>query len=129
MPRGAIDPLADLHYDRPREFGATREDVRLALERENVESRPVWKPMHLQPVFAGCRSPRRRRGRGSSSSGPVPAQRVEPERGAIWCGSSAPSARPANVGRSPRPLRIGKTRHPARTRFPASGRPRPGGSR
>lgn len=27
------------------------ERVRLALERENIESRPVWKPMHLQPVF------------------------------------------------------------------------------
>jgi pyridoxal phosphate-dependent aminotransferase EpsN len=39
----------------PREFGATREDVRLALEADNIESRPIWKPMHLQPVFAGCR--------------------------------------------------------------------------
>ena len=39
----------------PAAFGATREDVRLALEKENVESRPLWKPMHLQPVFAGCR--------------------------------------------------------------------------
>lgn len=36
-------------------FGATREDVRLALEAEDIESRPVWKPMHLQPVFAGAR--------------------------------------------------------------------------
>jgi pyridoxal phosphate-dependent aminotransferase EpsN len=36
----------------PAHFGATREDVRLALEAENIESRPVWKPMHLQPVFA-----------------------------------------------------------------------------
>jgi pyridoxal phosphate-dependent aminotransferase EpsN len=36
-------------------FGATREQLRLALEAENIESRPVWKPMHLQPVFAGCR--------------------------------------------------------------------------
>jgi dTDP-4-amino-4,6-dideoxygalactose transaminase len=35
-------------------FGATPEDVRLALERHNIESRPVWKPMHLQPVFATC---------------------------------------------------------------------------
>lgn len=35
----------------PKEFGATREDVRLALEEANIESRPVWKPMHLQPVF------------------------------------------------------------------------------
>jgi len=39
----------------PELFGATREDIRLALEAENIESRPVWKPMHLQPVFAHCR--------------------------------------------------------------------------
>ena len=38
----------------PDEFGATRENVRLALEAENIESRPLWKPMHLQPVFNGC---------------------------------------------------------------------------
>jgi pyridoxal phosphate-dependent aminotransferase EpsN len=37
-------------------FGATREDVRLALEAENIESRPIWKPMHMQPVFAACRA-------------------------------------------------------------------------
>ena len=29
----------------------TREIIRLALEKENIESRPLWKPMHLQPVF------------------------------------------------------------------------------
>jgi len=28
-----------------------RETVRLALDAENIEARPVWKPMHLQPVF------------------------------------------------------------------------------
>jgi pyridoxal phosphate-dependent aminotransferase EpsN len=39
----------------PDEFGSTREDVRLELEKENIEARPVWKPMHLQPVFEGCR--------------------------------------------------------------------------
>jgi dTDP-4-amino-4,6-dideoxygalactose transaminase len=33
------------------QFGADREQVRLALEDENIEARPVWKPMHLQPVF------------------------------------------------------------------------------
>jgi len=33
---------------------ALREKVRLALEAEDIESRPVWKPMHLQPVFAGA---------------------------------------------------------------------------
>ncbi len=32
--------------------GVTREDIRQALENENIESRPLWKPMHLQPVFA-----------------------------------------------------------------------------
>ncbi len=35
----------------PRRFGADRETVRLALESGNIESRPVWKPMHVQPVF------------------------------------------------------------------------------
>ena len=35
----------------PAEAGFTREDLRLALEKENIESRPLWKPMHLQPVF------------------------------------------------------------------------------
>jgi pyridoxal phosphate-dependent aminotransferase EpsN len=35
----------------PNQFGVSREEVRLALEKENIESRPVWKPMHLQPVF------------------------------------------------------------------------------
>jgi dTDP-4-amino-4,6-dideoxygalactose transaminase len=38
----------------PHAFGANREAIRLALEAENIEARPVWKPMHLQPVFAGC---------------------------------------------------------------------------
>lgn len=38
----------------PERFGANREAVRLALEAENIEARPVWKPMHLQPVFADC---------------------------------------------------------------------------
>lgn len=33
----------------------TPENVRLALERINIESRPLWKPMHMQPVFKGCR--------------------------------------------------------------------------
>lgn len=28
-----------------------REDLRLALDKENIESRPLWKPMHLQPIF------------------------------------------------------------------------------
>jgi len=35
----------------PTKSGITREDLRLALLEENIESRPLWKPMHLQPVF------------------------------------------------------------------------------
>ncbi len=35
----------------PDKTGTTRETVRLALEAQNIESRPLWKPMHLQPVF------------------------------------------------------------------------------
>lgn len=38
----------------PAKAGATREDLRLALDKEHIESRPLWKPMHLQPVFEGC---------------------------------------------------------------------------
>ena len=36
----------------PKDAGFTREDLRLRLEAENIESRPLWKPLHLQPVFA-----------------------------------------------------------------------------
>jgi pyridoxal phosphate-dependent aminotransferase EpsN len=35
----------------PETFGAGHEAVRLALEDENIEARPLWKPMHLQPVY------------------------------------------------------------------------------
>jgi len=38
----------------PAETGVTREDLQAALENENIESRPLWKPMHLQPVFSSC---------------------------------------------------------------------------
>jgi pyridoxal phosphate-dependent aminotransferase EpsN len=38
----------------PKEAGTDREAVRLALEAENIEARPVWKPMHLQPIFKGA---------------------------------------------------------------------------
>lgn len=38
----------------PEQASVSREQIRLALEKENIESRPLWKPMHLQPVFEGC---------------------------------------------------------------------------
>lgn len=34
--------------------GFSREDLRLSLWEDNIESRPLWKPMHLQPVFKDC---------------------------------------------------------------------------
>jgi dTDP-4-amino-4,6-dideoxygalactose transaminase len=37
------------------EFGIDREELRIILESNNIESRPVWKPMHMQPVFRGLR--------------------------------------------------------------------------
>ncbi|MGI6048959.1 MAG: DegT/DnrJ/EryC1/StrS family aminotransferase [Petrimonas sp.] len=38
----------------PEITGFSREDIRLKMEAENIETRPLWKPMHLQPVFADC---------------------------------------------------------------------------
>jgi dTDP-4-amino-4,6-dideoxygalactose transaminase len=35
--------------------GISREFVRLALDVDNIESRPLWKPMHMQPVYEGTR--------------------------------------------------------------------------
>lgn len=35
----------------PETFGATRDEIRLALEAEDIESRPTWKPLHLQPLY------------------------------------------------------------------------------
>jgi len=45
--------LSAIIIDPAKAGGKTREDLRLALEKENIESRPLWKPMHLQPVFQG----------------------------------------------------------------------------
>ncbi|MFD2872514.1 DegT/DnrJ/EryC1/StrS family aminotransferase [Mucilaginibacter ximonensis] len=44
--------LTTILVDPEKTNGVTRETIRLALERDNIESRPLWKPMHLQPVFA-----------------------------------------------------------------------------
>ncbi|MDJ0387665.1 DegT/DnrJ/EryC1/StrS family aminotransferase [Roseomonas sp. E05] len=39
----------------PKAFGSTREAVRRALDAASIESRPVWKPLHMQPAFRGAR--------------------------------------------------------------------------
>jgi dTDP-4-amino-4,6-dideoxygalactose transaminase len=38
----------------PELLGVSREDLRLALWKSNIETRPVWKPMHSQPLYKGC---------------------------------------------------------------------------
>ena len=38
----------------PARFGSTADEIRVHLERENIESRLLWRPMHMQPVFARC---------------------------------------------------------------------------
>ena len=43
--------LSAIIIDENKTKGITRETLRLALESENIESRPLWKPMHLQPIF------------------------------------------------------------------------------
>lgn len=40
----------------PDEAGFTRDDLIAALAAANIESRPLWKPMHLQPVYNGVRA-------------------------------------------------------------------------
>ena len=63
-PSGADDPgagtrdnfwLTSVLID-PAVAGFTHEDLRVALEADNIEARPLWKPMHRQPVFADARA-------------------------------------------------------------------------
>ena len=64
-PLGGIRLLEDARYGRSNGwltcvtidaavFGASHDAIRRHLESQDIESRPVWKPMHLQPVFRGC---------------------------------------------------------------------------
>lgn len=46
--------LTTIMIDPEKTGGINREHIRLALESENIESRPIWKPLHLQPVFKDC---------------------------------------------------------------------------
>jgi len=46
--------LTALLIDPSKGGQKSREDIRIALEAFNIETRPLWKPMHLQPVFAGA---------------------------------------------------------------------------
>jgi dTDP-4-amino-4,6-dideoxygalactose transaminase len=44
--------LSVIHIDTLKTKGISREQLRKSLEKENIESRPLWKPMHMQPVFS-----------------------------------------------------------------------------
>ena len=47
--------LTCLVVDPTTNNGLTREEIRLAMDEENIETRPLWKPMHQQPVFASLK--------------------------------------------------------------------------
>lgn len=47
--------LSCILIDEKLTNGISREDLRVAFEKENIETRPLWKPMHLQPVFKDCK--------------------------------------------------------------------------
>jgi len=64
-PLGGLEFLGEAQYGRsnnwltcltvdPHVFGASAEQIRVHLESKGIESRPVWKPMHMQPVFRDC---------------------------------------------------------------------------
>ena len=46
--------LSAITIDSKQNNGKSSDDLRLLLEKENIESRPLWKPMHLQPVFSNA---------------------------------------------------------------------------
>jgi dTDP-4-amino-4,6-dideoxygalactose transaminase len=48
--------LTCILVDPSKNQGLTREEIRLAMENENIETRPLWKPMHQQPVFASSKN-------------------------------------------------------------------------
>jgi len=48
--------LTCILVDPTKNNGLTREEIRLAMDEENIESRPLWKPMHQQPVFSSSKN-------------------------------------------------------------------------
>ena len=60
----------------PQLSGTTREEIRKALDLAGIESRPIWKPLHLQPVFEHC--PRRGGGFLKTSSSAVCVSQAGP---------------------------------------------------
>jgi dTDP-4-amino-4,6-dideoxygalactose transaminase len=48
--------LTCIIVDPAKNKGLNREVIRLAMDAENIETRPLWKPMHQQPIFSNCKS-------------------------------------------------------------------------
>ena len=85
----------------PAQFGATREDIRLALERENIESRPLWKPPPYPRNRGGLALPPPRIG-GLGGRDAVPGWAVSAlgdghERGRSGAGGGGYSTRPVTL--------------------------------
>lgn len=53
IPGGVSTRWLTLILVDPKQFGADREQIRMALEAQDIEARPAWKPMHQQPLFRG----------------------------------------------------------------------------
>jgi dTDP-4-amino-4,6-dideoxygalactose transaminase len=48
--------LTCILVDPYKNKGLTREEIRLTMDAQNIETRPLWKPMHQQPIFSNCKS-------------------------------------------------------------------------
>ncbi len=53
----------------PEQCGVSRDQIIDALEKENIEARPVWKPMQMQPLYEGCKFYPHREGDGAQARG------------------------------------------------------------
>ena len=84
----------------PSEAGTDREQIRVHLESLDIEARPVWKPMHLQPVFSECQAVGGAVSSRSLRAWPLPAQWIEPQRR----GSGAGGRRSAGPVRAVKPI-------------------------
>ena len=123
-------PLAHLHHRRPRGRRLRRPTACASTSRRPTSSPgPTWKPMHLQPVFAG-RAARRRRHLRAPSSAPACASR--PAAGCPTTTSTAPST-PSRPSPEPEPTREDhrhrRRRLHRRQPRPRAARPRPRGHR
>ncbi|MBK8884376.1 MAG: DegT/DnrJ/EryC1/StrS family aminotransferase [Bacteroidales bacterium] len=60
--------------------GVSREDIRLAMAAENIEVRPLWKPLHIQPVFGGALSFSNGTSESPFQRWSLPSKRFQPDR-------------------------------------------------